>query len=125
MVILTSMKFKMSNNPQGARLMLQIGLAAVFLYAAVSSLQKPDEWTAYLPNFLTNSISPVTLVKGLAVYELVLAAWLLSGKYLKLAGLFCAMTLGGILVVNPHQLLVTFRDIGLLFMSLALVLLAD
>ena len=122
-VILNAMKI--TKNPNAARLMLQIGLAAVFLYAAIASLQKPDNWTAFLPSFMANHVSPLTLVKGLAVYELVLAAWLLSGRYLRVAGLVCTMTLAGILVVNPHQLLTTFRDIGLAFMGLALFFLAD
>lgn len=119
------MKPLMLKNPNAARWLLQIGLAAVFLYAAISQLQKPNDWTAYVPNFLVSSISLLTVVKIVAIYELILAAWLLSGKYLKLAGLLSALTLGGIIGFNLNQLIVTFRDIGLLFMALALIFLSD
>ncbi len=127
-VIIESMsltQFKMSKNLNVARLLLQIGLVAVFLYAGISQLQKPNDWTTYFPNFLSSSISLLTLVKIVAIYELLLAVWLLSGKYLKLAGLLCTLTFSGIVVFNLHQLIITFRDIGLLFMSLALILLSD
>ena len=115
---------KTKNNLTYARWLLQIGLAAVFLYAGISSLKTPGDWVGYLPAYLTGSISAFTLVKILAFYELVLAGWLLSGKYLKPVALLSAVTLGSILVVNPHQLIVTFRDIGLVFMALSLMVLA-
>ncbi|HET7059872.1 MAG TPA: DoxX family membrane protein [Candidatus Saccharimonadales bacterium] len=100
--------------------LLRIGLAAVFLYAAVGALQHPLEWAGFLPSFLRAAMSPTTLVKLVAVYELALVAWLLSGKYVRYAALLCAVTLAGIIVTNPSQLIITFRDIGLLFMALAL-----
>jgi hypothetical protein len=122
------MRTKTKNNPNStykARVLLQTGLAAVFLYAGISSLKTPAEWAGYLPGFLTSSFSALMLVKVFAFYELVLAGWLLSGRHLKPAALISALTLGSILVVNPHQLIVTFRDIGLVFMALSLMLLSD
>jgi len=115
----------LNGGQRSASLLLRIGLAAVFLYAAVSMYRLPNDWTAYFPSFLGNTISLVTLVKVVAVYELILAGWLASGKYLKFVGLLSALTFGGIIIFNLHQLIVTFRDIGLLFMSLALIMLAD
>ena len=43
---------KYLNNPKLAQALLRIGLAFVFLYAAISSLMHPDEWVGYLPSFL-------------------------------------------------------------------------
>jgi hypothetical protein len=108
------------HDPKLARVLLQLGLAAVLAYAAFSSLTKPDDWTAYLPSFLVGPLSPLTLVRIFAIYEIVLVVWLFSGKYLQLAGLLCALTFGGIVVMNLSQLIVTFRDVGLMFMALAL-----
>lgn len=101
-------------------ILLRSGLAIVFLYAAASSLRTPLDWVGYLPHFLTNHIHAVTLVKIFAIYELILALWLLSGHYIKYAAILCTLTLFGIVATNPHQLIVTFRDIGLAFMALAL-----
>lgn len=110
-------KFK---NTDIVSLLLRLGLAFVFLYAAIASLRQPLVWAAYLPNFLTKSISPTSLIKVFAVYELVLAAWLLIGKQVKYAALLCAVTLAGIVITNPSQLITTFRDVGLALMAAAL-----
>lgn len=101
-------------------LLLRVGLAFVFLYAGLGSLLHPREWTGYLPTTLTDHIDKMVLIKFLGVYELVLAVWLLSGMWVQYAALLAAATLGGILVSNPHALLITFRDVGLLFAALAL-----
>ncbi len=108
------------DNDKIANWLLRIGLAAVFLYAAVSSLQHPVVWAVFLPLFLTKLISSVTLIKFFAVYELLLVVWLLSGKYTRYAAALCAATLLGIVVTNPSQLIVTFRDVGLAMMATAL-----
>lgn len=115
------MKALTLNNSTYTRFLLQVGLAVVFAYPAIASFRQPANWTAYLPNFLASHIAPVTLLKIFALYELVLAIWLLSGQYLKLAGLLAAATLASIVIVNPQQLIITFRDIGLACMALALV----
>ncbi len=101
-------------------LLLRIGLAVVFLYAAVSSLRHPLDWTGYVPTFATRFVAITTFVKLMAIYELVLSALLLVGKYRRYVGLLCAVTLAGIVLVNLGQLITTFRDIGLLFAALAL-----
>jgi DoxX-like protein len=100
--------------------LLRIGLAFVFLYAAVASLMQPQEWVGYLPTFLTAMMAGTTLIKIFAAYELVLTVWLLSGKYGRYAALLCAVTLAGIVVTNLSQLVITFRDVGLMFAALAL-----
>jgi len=100
--------------------LLRIGLVLVFAYAAVASLLQPLEWAGYLPTFLTGVVAGGTLIKIFAVYELVLAAWLLSGKYSRYAALLCAVTLAGIVATNLSQLVTTFRDVGLVFAALAL-----
>ena len=105
--------------------LLRIGLAFVFVYAGVASLQHPVEWIGYLPAFMTKIIATTTLIKFFAVYELALAVWLLSGKYLRYAGLLTALTLLGIVATNPTQLIITFRDVGLACMALALVFQAE
>jgi uncharacterized membrane protein YphA (DoxX/SURF4 family) len=103
---------------------LRLGLAFVFAYAGVSSLQQPLEWVGYLPSFMTQLIDAMLLIKLLAVYELLLAAWLLSARFTRYAALLSAATLAGILVANIGQLIITFRDVGLVLMALALAWLA-
>jgi uncharacterized membrane protein YphA (DoxX/SURF4 family) len=101
-------------------LLLRIGLASVFIYAAVSSTLDPREWVGYLPSLATDHIQAETLLKLFSVYELVLAGWLLSGIYVRYAALLCAATLLGITVTNFSLFAISFRDIGLAFAALAL-----
>lgn len=101
-------------------LLLRVGLVLVFVYAAVASLQHPLEWAGFLPSFLTKTISSDVLIKFFALYELALVVWLASGKYIRYCALLCTATLLGIVITNPSQLITTFRDVGLAFMSLSL-----
>ena len=110
------------NLPVNSRLLLAVGLAFVFANAAITSFQQPAEWVGYVPSLMTRVASADTAVKAIAGYELLLAAWLLSGKYRKYAAALSAVTLAGIVVFNWGQMLITFRDVGLFFMALALFL---
>lgn len=103
-----------------ATLLLRVGLAIMLVYAAVGSLVNPREWIGYFPSMLTDLMPANILLKIFSVYELSLAAWLLSGVCLRWAALFCAATLGGIVVANLDLLIITFRDIALIFAALAL-----
>jgi uncharacterized membrane protein YphA (DoxX/SURF4 family) len=103
-----------------ASLLLRVGLASVFLFAAVSSLMHPVEWVGYLPTFLAKMHDAASLLKLFALIEIVLAVWLLSGKYLKYAAVLTSLMLVGIVLAQPSDFVVTFRDIGLVFMALAL-----
>ena len=101
--------------------LLSVGLAFVFAYAAISSFMHPLEWVGYVPGFLVHLLAPTTTVRLIASYELVLAVWLLSGRYRKYAALLSALTLAGIVLGNWNQMIITFRDVGLLLMAVALV----
>jgi uncharacterized membrane protein YphA (DoxX/SURF4 family) len=103
-----------------SRLFLRLGLAIVFLYAAISSTLNPNEWIGYLPPLLTDRSDGAVLLKFFSVYELILAAWLLSGVCVRYAALLCAATLAGIVVSNISLFAISFRDIGLAFAALAL-----
>lgn len=101
-------------------LLLRAGLAIIFLYAGISSLKNPDSWIIYLPSFVRTSASAMSLLHVFSVYELLLAIWLIVGRYVKYAALLCALTFAGIVVVNFNAFIITFRDIALIFMALAL-----
>lgn len=101
-------------------LLLRLGLATVFMYAAISSFIDPGEWVGYLPQFVRDTFNADVVLQLFSVYELLLAAWLLSGVYTRIAGLVCAATLIAITVPNLHLFAISFRDIGLVFAALAL-----
>ena len=101
-------------------LLLRLGLATVFLYAAISSFLAPNEWVGYFPQLLRDIVPAEVLLPIFSIYELLLAAWLLSGLYTKYAALLAAVTLTGIVVSNFQLFVITFRDIALIFAALAL-----
>lgn len=103
-----------------SQLLLRLGLATVFLYAAVSGALRPDEWVGYLPSILTDHFDAKLLLKIFSVYELALGILLLSGLYVRYVSLLCAVTLVGIIVSNFSLLAISFRDIGLALTALAL-----
>ncbi|HEU5122015.1 MAG TPA: DoxX family membrane protein [Candidatus Saccharimonadales bacterium] len=109
---------------KGARLaplFLRLGLSIVFIYAAVASTVSPSEWIGYLPAPLKATFPAEGLLMVFSVYELILAVWLLSGVYVRYAALLTALTLTGIVVSNFSLLSISFRDIGLIFAAIALV----
>lgn len=104
-----------------APLLLRAGLATVLAYAAIASIVSPNDWIGYVPIFVRDIIPATTALSILAIIQLIVALWLLSGIYVRLAALVTAALLAGIIVSNFNLLAITFRDIGLLFAALALV----
>lgn len=111
---------KKSPTNDWTQLFLRAGLGVIFLYAAISSFSNPEDWVGYIPQFARDAVQAETLLKFFSIYEFLLALWLLSGKYVRYAALLSALTLAGIVVSNFSLFAITFRDIALIFASLAL-----
>lgn len=101
--------------------LLRIGLATVFLYAAVASFLDPLSWIGFFPSFLRDMFDANKLLMFFSVFEIALALWLLSGVRTFFAGLAAAATLSGIILGNLGILDIVFRDVAILFAALALV----
>lgn len=99
---------------------LRWGLAFVFFYAAVASLLSPLNWIGYFPDFLRAVVPARWLLTGFAIYEIILAIFLFTGRKIVWVSPLTAITLVGIAVFNLNILDVTFRDVGLIFMALGL-----
>jgi hypothetical protein len=105
-----------------AKLSLRVGIAFVFLYAAVASTVSPENWVGYLPDFV-KIIPERTVLLAFSAYEVALAIWIATGRYSFYSGLVAAGTLLAITATNFAQIDVTFRDIGLALAAVALALL--
>lgn len=115
---------KLLADPKMPALLLRLGLAIVLAYAAISSFVTPEDWVGYLPEFVTGAVDGEVLLKLFSAFQLGLVVWLLSGRGIELAGLVCAAAFSGIVVANISLLQITFRDIALVFASLALAVLS-
>ena len=103
-------------------ILLRVGIAFTFFYAAIFSFLNPNDWIGFFPIFLRNLFG-AQLLNIFSFYELILGFWLLSGKYGFAASLISAATILGIIVFNLGALDIVFRDFGLFFAALALALL--
>ena len=104
-------------------LLLRVGLAFVFFYAAIGSFLAPDSWLGFFPPFLRNIFPPNLLLTGFSVYEILLGLWLLWGRYAFYSASLAVLTLLGIIIPNLGALDIIFRDVGLLFAALGLAVL--
>ncbi|MDP2637220.1 MAG: hypothetical protein Q8P03_01255, partial [bacterium] len=105
-------------------LLLRIGLAFVFFYAAISSFFEPLNWVGFFPQFLRSLIPQNMLLLGFSLFEAAMGLWLLSGRKVFLASFISALSFLGIVLFNLGSLDILFRDIGLLFAALALLFLS-
>lgn len=100
--------------------LLRFGLAFTFLYAGIGSFLHPEVWVGFFPPQL-EMIAPLSqLLPLFSIYELVLALWLLSGRWLFYASLLTAATMLGIVIANFSSMDIVFRDLGLFFAALEL-----
>lgn len=105
--------------------LIRWGLAFVFLYAGVMSMIQPLEWVGYFPPFLLQIFPQSLLLLSFSIAEILLAVWLVWGKYARAAGWVAFVMLFGITVANAGIFDVVFRDVGLAFAALALVIDTD
>lgn len=104
--------------------LLRIGLAFVFLYAGISILTNPTSWIGFIPKFMEVFVSGYTILYAHAFFDIVLGIWLLYWKKIFYASVLCSLNLLGIILFNLGSLDIIFRDLGLLFSSLALAVLS-
>jgi uncharacterized membrane protein YphA (DoxX/SURF4 family) len=119
----TTMKLADDKKLALASILIRTGLAIVFLYAAISALRTPEAWIGYVPPFTAHIMPLHTILDVLSISQIILAVWLLSGWFIKYAAAGAIALLAGIVAFNLGSLIVTFRDVGILFAALALIIL--
>ena len=65
----------------------------------------------------------IILLHIFGVVEVIIALWILSGKYIFIPSTLAALMLLGIVVFNIPQMDVLFRDVSILLMAVTLMLL--
>ncbi len=103
-------------------LILRIGLGITFFLSGILILKDDDKWIHMLPEWFSKRIpSARSFMIVTAVGDLVLGTWLLSGYFTGVAALLAALHLVGVLIVSGREEFhEVYRDIGLLFASVAL-----
>lgn len=111
----------LKNSDRLASLLLRLGLAFSFLYAAIAAFFDPFSWIGFFPSFAHAIIPNDTLLLSMfGLIETAVALWLLSGKRTLLPSIAASLLLVGIVVFNRNSMDILFRDVALVFMALAL-----
>lgn len=113
------------NRERMVSFLLRVGLASVFVYAALAAFMDPEIWAGFLPKFLRDMFPDQIryFLMAFSSYELILVALLLADKYVFQAAVLSALTMVGILVFNAQGMDVLFRDVAIMFMAAALAVL--
>lgn len=109
------------NAEKTAHLILRVGVAFSFLYAAIDGFVDPYSWIDYFPQFL-NFAPTLTLLHVFAVIEILIALWLLSGKNILIPSLLATVMLLAVVIFNLAQFQLLFRDVSIAAASLALAM---
>lgn len=104
---------------------LEISLGVTFLYTGYFILKDTKRWTEYIKPWAANLLptSRETAMKVTGLYDLFQGVWLLSGLSPTYAAVFAAIHMITVLVVAGIDD-VTYRDVGILGASLALLFLS-
>lgn len=113
-------KLERNNREALVSIFLRWGLAVAFLYASISAFLTPENWIAFIPQFIKAIIPARTFLHIHSIGEMILALWLLSNKKIFYAATLSALALLAIIVFNTTQLDIVFRDTAILFMAIAL-----
>jgi len=111
------------NSTRNVHTLLRLGLSFSFIYPAISALFNPYAWVGYFPSFLAMiPVESLILLHVFGVIEIALALWILFGKNIHIPAIIAAFLLFLIIVFNWKQMDVVFRDIPILFIAVALVI---
>ena len=107
-----------------AHVVLRVSLAFAFLYPALDAWSEPYTWLGYVPSFARGFVDDLLLLHAFGAVEIIIALWLLSGWKVFWPASAAAAMLLGIVIVNPSEFPILFRDLSLAGLALALALLS-
>lgn len=103
-----------------ATIMLRLGLAFCFAYAAVAGVLAPNAWAAFFPPVVRNLLPTRTLIIIFGIYQIILAVFILFKRNVTWPALIASLTLLLITFLNLQAFETVFRDVGLAMAALSL-----
>lgn len=105
-------------------LLMRLAVAFAFIYPAVSAWLDPYSWIGYFPGFLLSIVGDQSglLLHGWGAIEILLALWVLFGVRVYIPSVLMALALFAVVLVNPGQFPILFRDIPIALAALSLAL---
>lgn len=98
-------------------LLLRLSVAFAFIYPPLAAIRDPYAWLGYFPTFL-----PATelMLHSFGVIEIALALWILIGKRIAIPSVVAGLLLLSIVIANPLQFDILFRDVSIALACFAL-----
>lgn len=103
-----------------AWLLVRLGVAFAFIYAALAGFVTPDDWIGFFPSFAEKIAPAETLLLIWGIVEIIIALWILSGKHIFIPSLIAALSLAGLIATNLGAIDILFRDVTILLSACAL-----
>lgn len=105
-------------------LLMRLALVFAFVYPAVSAWFDPDTWIGYFPGFVLSLAGNQgeLLLHAWGAIEILLALWVLFGVRVYVPSALMALALLAVVVANPAQFPILFRDLSLALAALSLAL---
>jgi len=100
--------------------LLRAGVAFSFIFPPLNAFFDPYSWIGYFPKFIKGIAPDLVLLHGFGAIEIIIAFWILSGKKIFIPSLAASAMLIAIILFNPGNFQVLFRDISIAAMSLSL-----
>ncbi|MBI2004976.1 hypothetical protein HYS79_02335 [Patescibacteria group bacterium] len=112
----------MVKRARATYLLMRLGAAFALLYPALDAWFEPYTWAGYLPSFARGYVPDTALLNLFGVVEITLALWILSGIKIFWPSIVATGLLISIVVFNPHEFSVLFRDLSIASLTFALAL---
>ncbi len=105
-------------------LLMRLAVAFSFIYPAVSAWFDPYAWIGYFPGFLLDlaGANAELMLHAWGIFEILLALWILFGKKVYVPSAIAALALIAVVVANPGQFPVLFRDLSIALAAASLAL---
>jgi len=105
--------------------LLRVGVAFSFLYPAIDSFFHPNTWVGFFPSWFIAAVpfDMLTLSVLFSVLEIVIATGILIMPRPIIPAISAILVLGVIIVFDWSALDIVFRDVSILLMALALIVL--
>lgn len=107
-------------------LLLKLAVAFPLFYSAWSMYLRPKYWSAYFPEFLTDTIRPGVLLWIVSALLLIAGAWILFNRKPFFPSIAVTVYLGTIVFFNTKwgapSFDIFYRDIAIALASLALAI---
>lgn len=105
-----------------ASIILRLGVAFAFIYAAVAGFVDSESWIGWFPKSVQDMLPAETLLLIWGIVEIILGLWILSGKKIFVPSLVASLSLAGLILTNLGAMDIIFRDVTILAATVALAI---